>query len=190
MAITTAKSVSVTVGGLPDGWVPSAGWAAEVDPRGSTRLVISVPTDGLAAVHAGLVRALEAPLGFLYRQVVDRRAPRPQGAPPVDFVRDADTVTGALAACADLVYHDARCEVWVRGRLGEQVVLDADGLLYCYPDDPVFRDVLDRHELPPDLEQTILDRDYARHSFHAEADALEPELRRLLGLVEAPPGFR
>jgi hypothetical protein len=188
-----AKSVSVNEQGDPDGWEPTAGFLRDVSPTGQTQLVVSVPASFLAVVHRELVRSLTPPLGLLYRQVVDRRSPRPQGAPPRDFVALELPPEQVLAACerfGDLLYHDARCELWVRGALGEQVVLDADGVMFCAPDDPVFEDVLRANGLSDDLGQTILDRDYARHSFHGDNDALEDELIRALRLVEVAPRGR
>lgn len=186
---SSAKSVSVTEQGEPDGWEPVAGYLRDVSPQGETQLVVSVPASFLATVHRELVRSLAPPLGLLYRQVVDRRKPRPQGAPPRDFVALELPVERVLEACerfGDLLYGDARCELWVRGALGEQVVLDADGVMFCAPDDPVFEDVLKANGLSPDLGQTILDRDYARHNFHAALDEQEDGLIAALRLVEVP----
>lgn len=185
----TAKSVSVTEQGEPDGWEPTPGFLRDVSPAGETQLIVSLPASHLGQVHRELVGTLSRPLGLLYRQVVDRRSPRPQGAPPRDFVAlqlEPEQVIDALTRFASLVYHDARCELWVRGAMGEQVVLDADGVLFCAPDDPVFEDVLRANGLSDDLGQTILDRDYARHSFHSELDPLEGELIAALRLVEVP----
>jgi hypothetical protein len=180
------KATSVTAEGDDDGFVVTSGWSAEATPTGDTRIVASVPLDDLPRVHAALIGALDAPLGFLYRQEVDRKNPRPQGAPPRDHVGlelTPDRVLGALERSAPLVYGDARCEVWIRGRRGEQVVLDHDGLLFCYPDDPSFREALAGAGVPAEDVGTMTDRDYVKHWFRAEADALEDELVRSLGLV-------
>jgi hypothetical protein len=185
--ITTPKSQSVTEQGEPDGWTPTAGFVRDVGRQGETQVIVSAPAEQLAAVHRALVAALEGPLSVLYRQVVDRRSPRPQGAPPKDWVAVGlapAKVLEVLEGSAGVVYHDARCELWVRGRLGDQVVLDADGLIYCQPDDPVFEDALRAAGLAEGVEQTILDRDYARHWFHAEHDAQEDALRASLGMTE------
>jgi hypothetical protein len=88
----------------------------------------------------------------------------------------------ALELCAPLVYSDARCEIWIRGRMGEQVVLDHDGVLFCYPDDPAFRAALDQAGVPAVDVEMMHERDYVKHWFRAEADPLEEELARLLGL--------
>jgi hypothetical protein len=184
------KAVSVTQEGHEDGFVVQPGWSVEMTPDGDTRLVVSVPVEDLLAVHAALARALSKPISVLYRQKVDRLKPRPEGAPSRDFVAlDLPTaqVLEALDAAAPLVYHDARCELWLRGRLGEQVILDQDGLLFCYPDDPAFRDVLSGLGVPGEDVMTIADRDYVKHWFHAQADPYEGELIRSLRMAEVPP---
>lgn len=196
--VDAAKATSVRATGEPDGWVIPAGFEKVVDPHGETGLVVSVPTDRLAAVHGDLVRAVGSPLGVLYRQHVDRRTPRPEGAPPQDHVGldlPTEQVLSAWSTHAELVYHDARAEHWVRGPQGDQVVLDRDGLLFCYPDDPRFRAVLARHGLPevgdaeaPDVTMDcLLTRDYVKHWFHASADPHEMALLSELGLVEVAP---
>ncbi|MEQ1505478.1 MAG: hypothetical protein ABMB14_24815 [Myxococcota bacterium] len=187
MELVGPKAVSVTKDGDDDGFVVAPGWSSEMTPTGDTRIVVSVPVGQLPAVHAALLSALAPPLSFLYRQKVDRKAPRPQGSPPRDHVAlglPLDRVTDALSRCGTLVYTDARCEVWIRGGLGEQVVLDEDGVLYCYPDDPAFRDALGEVGVPPDDVDTIADRDYVKHWFRAEADAEETGLIALLKLTE------
>lgn len=190
MKIPGPKAASVTKDGADDDFVLRPGWSSEVTPSGDTRIAVSVPTDDLLRVHAALLGALSPPLGVLYRQKVDRRTPRPQSAPARDFVAldiPLGRVCEALADAAPLVYGDARCEVWIRGGMGEQVVLDEDGLLYCYPDDPAFRDALASSGIPAEDVETIADRDYVKHWFHAEADPLEDQLLRALRLVEVPP---
>lgn len=183
------KAESVQRDGTPDGWQIAPGWLSEATPTGESRIVVSVPTERLPAVHAALVRAMGGPLGFLYRQEIDRKNPRPQGSPPKDFVGlnlPADRVLTALVEAAPLVYSDARCEIWIRGPRGDQIVLDHDGLLYCYPDDPGFRDVLQREEIPPEDVQTMADRDYVKHWFRAELDPIEESLISSLRLTAVP----
>lgn len=182
-----AKATSVTAEGEPDGWTIQRGYRAEMDHSGSTRLVVSVPTEDLATVHSALVVALGAPLSVLYRQVVDRLDPKPQGAPPRDFIAlglDRQKVGAALQEHADLLYHDARCELWVRGALQEQLVLDPDGLLYCYPDDPMFRDVLHLAGVEEVELETLLERDYVKHWFVTQCDEVERRLIHALNLTE------
>jgi len=182
----TPRAESVTDSGDPDGFQPPLAWAPERTPTGETRLMISAPPSRLPGLHQALVRALAAPLGFLYRQQVDRQKPRPQGAPPVDWLAlelSAERVLEALDRCGGVVYGDARAEVWIRGDLGEQLVLDQDGLLYAYPDDLVFRDVLSAEGVPESEEQTLAERDYVKHWFHAEHDEQEVDLIARLGLT-------
>jgi len=190
MGLPGPKATSVTAEGDDDGFVVSAGWIAEATPAGDTRIVASVPLDDLQRVHAALIAALAPPLGFLYRQEVDRKNPRPQGSAPRDRVALELTPARVLAAldrCAPLAYSDARCEIWIRGRMGEQVVLDHDGLLFCYPDDPAFRVALEQAGVPDVDVETLHERDYVKHWFRAEADPLEGELTRMLELSASRP---
>jgi hypothetical protein len=137
------KASSVRTDGSPDGFVNPRSLRAQISPDGTTRLVVYVPPDELRERHLLLLRALGTPLSLRYVQLTDRATgalPR-----PLTFVRmdiPADEVLAALDAAADLVWHDGRHQIWVRGRFGEQVVLDELGVLYCYPDDPSFRDAL------------------------------------------------
>lgn len=194
VALQSPKVESVHEDGTPDGWAPAPGFLRDTGPNGQTQIVVSVPVDLLATIHKALVATLAEPVGVLYRQIVDRRAPRPAGSPPRDFVaieRRLSPILEAIDRFTDLIHHDARCEVWVRGAMGEQVVLDHEGLLYCAPDDPVFEDVLLSFGLNDQLGDTIRERNYPKHWFHASCDAQEDELIRQLELVEvAPPGRR
>lgn len=186
MSITTPKSESVTKDGQNDGWTPPAGFLVDKS-GGVTRLVVSVPTEFLASFHREMIKVLTPPLSFLYRQRVDRKKPRPNGSPPRDFLAldlEPQVVLAALNEVQDLVYHDGRCEVWIRGRRGEQVVLDHDGLLFVYPDDPLFRAICHGYGLSQGDMVTIADRDYVKHWYHAENDALEAGLIEGLGLQE------
>lgn len=190
MQLSGPKAESVLATGEPDGWQPEPAYFGEVDPSGDSRLVASVGTDALAATHAALLGALTAPLSLLYRLVIDRRAPRPQGAPPRDFVAvelPSGRVAAALEDHGDAVYHDARAEVWVRDAAHRQVVLDQDGVLYAYPDHPDFRAALAGCGLQERQVETLAGRDYVKHWFHVEADAHEDGIVAALGLSEMPP---
>ncbi len=181
------KSESVTAQGESDGWEPAGGFVRDRGANGRTQLVVSVPVRFLAATHQALVEALAPPLGVLYRQVVDRQDPKPEGFPARDFVAlelEPSRVVRALARHTTLLHHDARCEIWVRGGLGDQVILDRDGLIFCQPDDPAFEDVLLGLGLSAEASVTIADRDYVKHWFHSEADAHEAGLIQELGLTE------
>lgn len=190
--LTSPKATSVTATGDEDGFVITPGWERQVGSGGDTRLLVSVPTDRLQEVHLALLAALEAPLSLLYRRKVNRQDPKPNGSPPEDFLApdlSLDEVRAALSDAADLIWHDARCEVWVRGVMGEQVILDQDGLLYAYPDDPSFRDVLDAVSVPEAQVEVLLDRDYVKHWFHAVGDEQEVALlRRVAAVPVAPQG--
>jgi hypothetical protein len=183
------RATSTDVAGEPDGFAPEPAWSGEIDPRGGTRIVVSVPAAQLPVVHQRLVAACTPPLGVLWRQVVDRRAPRANGAPPKDHVAldvPFERLLAALRANAGVVYEDARAELWIRGRLNEQVVLDQDGLVYTYPDDPAFRDALDALGIPDRDVPTLARRDYVKHWFHAEHDAQEAAFVAALRLTPVP----
>jgi hypothetical protein len=176
------KAVSVSKSGEPDGWVPSRSFRAQVAPDGTTRLVIGVPPDELASTHLALVRALGSPVSLRYVRLTDRQ--KGQLPQPESFVRmdlPADTLLAALAARPALFWGDGRHQTWIRGRFGEQVVLDELGVLYCYPDDPSFRDALG--DLPESKAVGMDGRDYVKVNFLAEADAQEASLLSELGLV-------
>lgn len=185
------KAQSVTEQGEPDGWVPKLGFLVDLGPQGQTQLVVSVPPEHLASLHQQLVGVLGTPLKVLYRQVVDRKDPKPQGFPPRDFVGldlPADAVLTSLQVHSSLIYGDARSELWVAGSLGDEVVLDPDGLLFCRPDDPAFRDVLLGNGLVEDKDtETMADRDYVKHWFHGDNDAREEAFVAELRLTEIAP---
>ncbi len=88
----------------------------------------------------------------------------------------------ALATCELLLYHDARGELWIRDRFDAQIVLDDDGLIFAYPDDPTVRDALDALGVEEREVKTIADRDYVKHWYRAQADAQEDELVLILGM--------
>ncbi|MEZ4319543.1 MAG: hypothetical protein R3F61_18650 [Myxococcota bacterium] len=185
-----AKAASCLKSGELDGWEVALGYSGEVTPNGSTRIVVTAPESRLSEVHRALVGVLGEPLSFLYRQKIDRREPKPEGHPGRDFVAlelARSRVLEALEAHEVLLYRDARCEAWVRGRMNDQVVLDVDGAIYCYPDDPAFRDVLEKLGVTeaPEL-VTLEDRDYVRHWFRKDADAQEDSLMGALNLAEVP----
>jgi hypothetical protein len=190
MSLSGPKASSVTQQGELDEFQVGLGWERQVGNAGDTRLIVSVPPDRLRMVHIALLKALEPPLALLYRRCVFRQAPKPNGSPPEDFLAHELTlqeILVALANAADLIWHDARCEVWVRGRMGEQIVLDQDGLLYAYPDDPVFREALDHVGVPEQHVEVLLDRDYVKHHYHASCDELEERLIRDLYMVPVAP---
>jgi hypothetical protein len=158
-----------------------------MDHTGATRLLVSLPTVDLQALYPQLLHAMKPPLSVLYRQVVDRKDPKPQGTPSRDFLAlgvTPEKVVSAVDRHQALIFHDARCELWIRGVLNEQLVLDPDGLVYCYPDDPSFREVLSSADVAEKDVETLLERDYVKHNFHAQCDAVEEEFIAELNLTE------
>ncbi|MDP2311443.1 MAG: hypothetical protein Q8P41_00945 [Pseudomonadota bacterium] len=175
------KAASVTIEGLPDGWTPPRSFRAQVAPDGTTRLVVSVPPEELAATHLALLEVLGAPWSLRYLKLTDRRVgqlPKPETWVRMDA--KPEQVQAALSARPALVWHDGRHQLWMRGKFGDQVVLDELGVLYCYPDDPAFRAAL--AGIPESKEVGMDGRDYVRVTFLAEADAEEASLFQALSL--------
>lgn len=176
MERTPPKASSVTLEGQPDGWISPRSWRAQVAPDGGTRLVVYVPAEELPEWHLRLIQAMGAPYSVAYMQLTDRKVGRPHPAPIryVGIEKPAEKVVEALQNAGDLVWYDGRHQLWVRGSFGEQVVLDELGVLYCYPDDPSFRDAL--VDLPESKTTGMDSRDYVKVSFRSEADAQEQQL--------------
>ena len=180
------KASSVTQDGAPDGFIAPLVYRSEVAPEGMTRLIISAPVERLAAIHHSLVEAVSAPLGAMWLRMTDRAAGKNLGERPERFLAmeiTAAQVLEAMRAASTLLYHDGRGQLWIRGALGEQVVIDEMGLLYAYPDDPLYRDALAALGVPEGAAPTLADRDYVRVQFHAAADAEEAAMLRGLGLT-------
>jgi len=181
----THKASSVTEDGKPDDFVIPLQYCPEVSPDGTTRLKVSAGPADLPRVHRALIRAMGDKLGVLYIQLTDRRAGRHLAEKPNRFLGveiPAAHLVATLTACEDLLYGDGRGQVWVRGALGEQLILDEMGLIYAYPDDPMYRDVLEAEAVPKNDSQSLDERDYVRVEFLASADAQEDRLMRDLQL--------
>lgn len=186
VAMSTCKASSVTAEGSPDGFVPPLLFRPEVAPDGTTRLKISAGPADLQRIHRAVAAAMGERLGVLYVQLTDRRAGRHLAERPNRFLAveiPSARVLAALDAAAELLYRDGRGQLWLRGPLGEQVILDELGMLYAYPDDPMFRDVLAAQGVPEGAGQTLDERDYVRVEFLAGADAQEERLIRDLRLA-------
>ncbi len=184
--MSQSKATSVTAEGQPDGWSPPHQWLAQASPGGVTRLVVSTRPDALEPVFEALVRALEPPLAVRYVQLTRRQSETQHAhtARPswVAIELPTDRVLAAFAAAETLLYRDGRHQTWVRGALGDQLILDELGLLYVYPDDPSLRDTLAAAGVPEGQAPTMLERDYVRVELHADADAQETGLIAALGL--------
>lgn len=178
------KAVSVTKQGQPDGFVPPMAYKPQILDGGFTRLCVSTPPDRLRYVHRALVLSLQAPLKFLYVRMTDRlqgQLPKPEHYVAVELSQER--VIDALDKYAPLIYNDGRNQVWVRSALNEQIVLEEIGALYAYPDDPLFRDTVEKLGLMEAQHNSMDSRDFVKVNFLAEADEMERELMRELGLV-------
>ena len=177
------KAESVDAAGARDGFEAPRTFRAEVVGPGFTRLVVSSPPDDLPAIHRALVRRLEPPFRVLYQRLTDRstgQLAKPEHHVAVEL--GAEIVLEALEACAPLVYHDGRHQLWIEGRHDAKVVLEETGVIYVYPDDPSFRDALSEHRVREGDDKNVGDRDYVRVNFLAEADAIEAHLLHSLHL--------
>ena len=180
-----AKALSVDREGVADGFEPRTFYKAEVLPGGHTRLVISLPPERLEAVHRALVSEISAPLKVLYQQLTDRKSGQlPQPISRVAVEVDTVRLESVLDCYRRLIYFDGRHQFWVRGSDGVQLVLEEIGVLYLYPDDPSFRDLLASHGVEEGEGETLATRDYVKVNFLAECDADEVGLWQSLGMVE------
>lgn len=180
----TPKATSVDQDGEPDNWTAQPFFRVDVDDVGQTRVSVSVPPERLVEVHQALVGAMDGPFGVMYLQLTDRRRGKQLPTPRRFLALDqaSSKVMKLLKSCELLVYADARHQLWVRGKMREQVVLDELGTVFCYPDDPAFRDVLEGLGIPEVQGlQTMTDRDYVKVNFDARADGQEELFIRGLG---------
>ena len=180
-----AKAQSVTKDGEKDGFVPPCAYRDQVVPGGFTRLEISVPTNMLAIVHKELVeKGLTFPCKMRYLRMTDRQKgqlPKPESYVAVDISKQR--IVQAMSSYQDLFYHDARHQLWLLGANGEQIVLDELGMLYVYPDDFLFRDILTQLGWSTAQHVAMSERDYVEVYFVPEADAQETSLMHSFGLV-------
>jgi hypothetical protein len=182
------KAISVTQEGEPDGFEIPTAYRAEVAPDGTTRLSVSVPPERLAEVFYALAGALSSPWSVMYLQLTDRRRGKQHEGKPRRFLSvDVAPKLGmeTFKRCESLLFRDARHQLWVRGGITEQLVLDEMGLVYVYPDDFSFRDLLEGLGVPEMKRGKLLcDRDYVKVQFEATADAQEALLMANLRLAE------
>lgn len=183
------KSISVTVEGEAEGYEPPLCWRGEVAPDGMTRLVVSAPDGKLRELALALAEGLSSPVSVRWVQMVDRRKEL-QHSKPKSFVaveKPRSQVLAAMRRCSTLLFDDGRGQLWLRGKFREQILLDELGMIWIYPDDPSFRDILEGLGVPEDDQAvTMGERDYVKVLFEARADGEEELLIRTLGL--APQG--
>jgi len=179
------KAESVDINGASDGFVPMLAFQPEVLQGGYTRLAISTPADRLGHVHQMLVGAMTPPLKVRYVKMTDRsrgQLPKPESLIAVELSRER--VLDALKACSRLLYHDGRNQLWIQGAIdSEQLVLEEIGMIYSYPDDFAFRDVLTNAGFIEAAHESLASRDYIKVNFLAEADAEEVDFIRRLALI-------
>ena len=178
------KATSVNQDGSPDGFVPPIAYRVDVSPDGVTRIACSSGPKLLMALDA-VVGAMQGPVGVLWVRQVDRQQGRQLAKPErwVAIDKDKTQVSSVLARCRNLLTMDGRGQLWLRGGFREQVVLDELGTLYCYPDDPSFRDALEAVGIQEKPHQNLEDRDYVRVNFSGTADAEEQLLIHELALA-------
>jgi hypothetical protein len=136
------------------------------------------------------VESLKAPLGVLWVQLVDRASGQRQEDDPrrwLTLEQKTEAVLSAMDRSPHLLYGDARGQLWIRGALGEQLVLDELGMVYLYPDDPAFRTALESGGVEQSSAPTMADRDYVRVEFDAAADEEEQALLQDLSMQALGP---
>ena len=178
------KSQSVTKQGAPDGFVPPKAYQSQVLDGGYTRLEVSAPPAKLSFVHRSLVEKLQPPLKIRYVRMIDRvkgQLPKPESYVAVEIGRGR--MLEACKVCSVLFYHDGRNQIWIRGASNEQIVLDELGMIYVYPDDFLFRDVLDEIGWVEAKHETMAARDYVKVFFDPNADSEEQTLLQSLGMI-------
>ena len=187
---TSAKAVSVTEMGIPDGYTPPLGYQGQVLEGGHTRIEVSSGTKELAQIHRGLVASFTFPCKVRYVKLTDRQEgqyQKPKSYVAVNVGREI--ILEALTHLQELIYHDGRHQIWILGLQGEQIILDELGMIYLYPDDFRFRDVLEELGLTEKSSsdnsyQTMSQRDYVMVNFSQQADEQEATLLQSIGFVQ------
>lgn len=186
---TSAKAVSVTEMGIPDGYVPPLGYQGQILEGGHTRIEVSSGTKELAQIHIRLVESFTFPCKVRYVKLTDRQEgqyQKPKSYVAVNVGREI--ILEALTHLQELIYHDGRHQLWILGLQGEQIVLDELGMVYLYPDDFRFRDVLEdlgitEKSSSDNSFQTMSQRDYVMVNFSQQADAQEVTLLQSIGFI-------
>ena len=178
------KAQSVDKKGALDGFVPPMAFKGQVLDGGYTRLELSVPPDRLSAVHKHLADQLSFPCKIRYLKLTDRlkgqlAKPESYAAVEISKVR----LLQVLSELSPLIHHDGRHQFWIVGLQGEQLILDELGMIYIYPDDLLFRDILTDLGFIETNHENMSARDYVRVNFLAQGDQQEVVLLQSLGFV-------
>ena len=178
------KALSVTMEGEPNGFKPSATYRSQVLHGGLTRLEISSPGDKLHIIHQALVDVIEFPCKIRYLRMTDRNTgqlPKPISYAGVDISKERLFV--ALKDFHQLIYQDARHQFWILGANQEQIVMDELGMIYVYPDDFLFTDVLLKMGWTTLRHQAMSEEDYVQVYFTSAADKQEQALLENFRLI-------
>ena len=178
------KAQSVHQDGTHDGFEPPMAYRGQVLQGGYTRLEISSPQHLLHTVHQELVKQLQFPCKIRYLRLTDRQdgqLDKQESFVAVEI--SIDRMMQALSDYHELFYNDARHQLWILDNAEEQIVLDELGMIYVYPDDFLFRDVLTRLGWSTQDHVAMTERDYVRVSFSSAADDQEKSLIQRFGLV-------
>ena len=179
------KAQSVDKKGALDGFVPPMAFKGQVLDGGYTRLELSVPSDKLPLVHRHLANHLSFPCKIRYLKLTDRlrgQLPKPQSYAAVEISKDR--LLQVLTELSPLIHYDGRHQFWIVGMQGEQIILDELGMLYIYPDDLLFRDLLTDLGFIEANHENMAARGYVRVNFLAQGDQQETVLLQSLGFVQ------
>jgi len=178
------KAHSVNEDGTPDGYHPPSAYADRILPGGMTRLEVSSPADKLSFVHKALVESIQFPCKIRYLKMTDRQKgqlPKPESFVVVDVTKAR--MMQALDDYHDLFYEDARHQLWILGAQEEQIVLDELGMIFVYPDDFLFREVLAQMGWSTEDHEGMDTKDYVKVHFRSIADKQEEHFFQRFGLT-------
>ncbi|MBM75590.1 MAG: hypothetical protein CMK59_09330 [Proteobacteria bacterium] len=178
------KAQSVDQKGALDGFFPPMAFNRQVLEGGYTRIELSVPPDKLAVVHKQLAEQISFPCKIRYLKLTDRikgQLPDPESYVAVEISKDR--LMQVLTELSSLIHYDGRHQFWVVGHKSEQIILDELGMIYIYPDDFLFRDVLSELGFLEAAHENMASRDYVRVNFLPIGDQQENVLFQSLGFV-------
>ena len=178
------KAHSVNEDGTPDGYHPPSAYTDRILPGGMTRLEVSSPADKLSFVHKALIESIQFPCKIRYLKMTDRQ--KGQLSKPESFVAvdvSKARMMQALDSYHDLIYEDARHQLWILGAQEEQIVLDELGMIFVYPDDFLFREVLAQMGWSTEDHEGMDTKDYVKVHFRSIADKQEEHFFQRFGLT-------